>query len=171
MHRVTLLFLVAGIAGCPGLGQVAFDVNSQGQSTVPGAGPAGGVLNVFPSFGNFNFSQNQTFQNNNTDKSHVDSAHLSKLTLKVVSPASANLGFLNTVEFDISAPNLPTVRIAEASIPANVASVDLSLDAVDIGPYVKADSFSLTTKATGHQPSSDTTLEADLTIHVVANVL
>ena len=171
----TLALLVAlCCAGCPGLGQVAFDVDSSGQSTVQGS-PLGGVLPKPPAFGNFgdlSFNQSQDFANQNTNKDHIDSARVSKLTLKVTSPANGSLSFLSSIEFDIQAPNLPLVRIAEAaSIPAGASSVELTLDNVDIAPYAKADSFSITTKGTGTQPSQDTTIEADLTLHIVANVL
>ena len=168
--RRSILLLSLALAGCPGLGQVGFDVDSQGQSTVPGS-PAGAFLSVFPSFGAFNFSQNQTFQNNNTDKGHVAEAHLTRLHLKVVSPTTQALDFIQTIEFDIGAQGLPTVRIAEATIPSGVGSVDLTLDNQDLAAYVKADQFSITTKGTGHQPSANTDLEADLTLHIVANVL
>jgi hypothetical protein len=173
MRRLTLVFLMLGTAGCPGLGQVGFSVDSQGQSTFQG-NPAGGLLTVFPafgSFGNLSFNQNQTFQNNNTNKDHVAEARLTKLTLKIVSPTGATLDFLSTVEFDIGAQGLPTIRIAEATIPASATTVDLTLDPQDIAPYVKADTFSITTKGTGHQPATNTTVEADLSIHIVANVL
>jgi hypothetical protein len=173
MRRLTLVLLLLGTAGCPGLGQVAFSVDSQGQSTFQG-NPAGGFLSVFPAFGGFGnltFKQNQSFQNNNTNKDHVAEARLTKLTLKIVTPTNATLNFLSTVEFDIGAPGLPTIRIAEATIPANVATIDLTLDPQDIAPYAKADTFSITTQGTGHQPTTDTTVEADLSIRIVANVL
>ena len=172
MRKLAIVFVLLS-AGCPGLGQVGFTIDSKGTSTIQG-NPTGGVLNVFPAFGGFgsqSFSQNQTFQNNNTNKDHVSSAHMTKLTLKVVSPSGGTLSFLSTVEFDIGATGLPTVRIAEANIPANATTVDLTLDAQDIAPYVKADAFSITTKATGQQPTTTTTLEADLSMYIVANVL
>src|SRR5216684_3557461 len=130
MRRLIFPFLMLGTAGCPGLGQVAFSVDSQGQSTFQG-NPAGGFLSVFPAFGGFGsltFKQNQSFQNNNTNKDHVAEARLTRLTLKIVSPTGATLNFLSTVEFDIGAQGLPTIRIAEANIPANATTVDLTLD-------------------------------------------
>lgn len=173
MHRATLL-LVLLAAGCPGLGQVAFDVSSSGQSQVQGS-PTGGLLPQPPTFGNFGdltFSQSQDFSNNNTNKDHIDSARVSKLTLKVVSPSGATLSFLSSIEFDIQAPNLPQVKIAEAtSIPAGATSIELTLPDQEIAPYAKANSFSITTKGTGTQPPQNTTIEADLTLHIVANVL
>ena len=105
----------------------------------------------------------------NTNKDHIDSARVSRLTVKVVGPSDANLSFISTLELDIQAPNLPLVRIAEiASIPAGATSVDLQIDDQEIAPYAKADSFS---KGSATQPPKDTTLEADLALHIVANVL
>src|SRR5437867_12532154 len=101
-------------AGCPGLGQVGFDIDTNGSSTVQG-NPAAGVFNVFPGFGglgNLDFSQKEQFQNNNTRKDHVVEARLSKLTLKVVTPVGDPLSFISTIEFHVSANGLPDVRIA-----------------------------------------------------------
>jgi hypothetical protein len=101
MRKLALLIALC-TAGCPGLGQVAFDVQSSGSSTVQGSALGG------------------AFSNNNTNKDHLSSARVSRLT---------------------------------------------------IAPYAKADSFSITTKGTGTQPPQNTTVEADLSLHIVANVL
>lgn len=167
----SLLPLLLLCAGCPGLGQVGFDIDTNGQSQIAG-NPLGAAFNVFPGFanlGNLDFSQNAAFQNNNTRKDHIAEARLSKLTLKVVT--GDPLDFIQTIEFHLSAPGLPDVRIAEATISTPVSTVDLTLDNQDIASYVKADSFSITTQGTGHAPVHDTTIEADLTMHIVANVL
>jgi hypothetical protein len=98
-------------AGCPGLGQVGFDVNTNGSSTVAGS-PLGGVLSVFPAFagfGSIDFSQSQQFQNNDTRKDHVVEARLTRLTLKVTSPAGDPLSFIQTIAFKAGATGLPDV--------------------------------------------------------------
>ncbi|MCA1825320.1 MAG: hypothetical protein ABR567_06855 [Myxococcales bacterium] len=172
--RFPILASVMLLAGCPGLGQVGFDVDSTGRSTIQGSA-AGGLLPAFPGFtgfGSMSFSQDQTFSNNNTNKDHVSSCRTKKLTLKIVSPTGANLSFISAIEFHIQAPNLPDVKIAELSpIPAGATIVELNLDDVELAPYAKADSFSITTKGTASVPPQDTTIEADLTLHIVANVL
>jgi hypothetical protein len=169
-----ILLLIPLLVGCPGLGQVGFDVDSPGQSTVQGS-PAGGLLPAFPgfpAFGGMSFSQNEKFQNNNTNKDHVSSCRVSKLTLKIVTPTTQALSFIQKIEFFIEAPNLPKVRIAEAlSIPSGVSMVELTLDDHELAPYAKAESFSITTTGTASVPPKDTTIEADLTLHIVANVL
>ena len=173
MRKLALLAALFA-AGCPGLGQVAFDISSSGQSTVQGS-PLGGVLPAPPGFEGFtgsSFSQSQQFQNNNTNKDHISSCRVGKLTLKVVSPSGATLSFLSKIEFFIKTDALPEVRIAEAlAVPAGATSIELSLDDQQIAPYARSDSFSITTKAAGTQPSQNTTIEADLTLHIEANVL
>jgi len=171
-RSIPLLSLL--LAGCPGLGQVGFDVDSPGQSTVRGS-PAGGLLPTFPgfpAFGGMTFSQNQSFANNNTNKDHVSSCRVSKLTLKIVTPTTQALSFIQKIEFFIEAPNQQKIRIAEAlTIPFGVESIDLTIDDQELAPYAKADSFSITTTGTASVPPQDTTIEADLTLHIVANVL
>src|SRR5438477_8938372 len=157
--RKTALVLALACAGCSGL--IGFDVDTSGQSTIPGS-PAGGVLGGLPAFGGFSdlsFTQSTAFQNNNTSKDHITACHLTKLSLKVVSPTTANLSFLSTVDFFIEAPGLSKVHIAGISaIPQGAVTVDLTVDARDISDYAKADSFSISSTATGQQPSQNTTI-------------
>lgn len=169
MRLPAAIFLLC--AGCSGL--IAFDVDSSGQSTIPGS-PTGGLLPSLPGFSGFSdlsFSQSQQFQNNNTNKDHISECHLTKLTLKVVSPANANLGFLDQIDFFIQAPNLPQVHIAGLKPVPAAATADLTLDNVDVAAYAKSNSFSITTTASGHSPASNTTLQADLRLHVNASLL
>ena len=169
-----LLFALVMTAGCPGLGQVAFDVQSQGQSTIPGS-PVSGVLPSalgFNGLGPTQFSQSQDFANHNTNKDHITSCRVSRLTLKVTSPSGQTLSFLSKIEFFIQTSSLPAVRIAEAlSIPQGAMTIDLTIDDQEIAPYAKSDNFSITTKASGTSPQQNTVIEADLTLHIEANVL
>ena len=159
--------LIATI-GCSGL--INFDVDSAGQTTIPGS-LLPTALN-FAGFNNLSFSQSAQFSNNNTNKDHISSAHITQFSLKVVTPAGASLAFLNQVDFFIQAPNLPKIHIAGLNpVPAQTL-VSLTLDNVDIAAYAKSDNFSITTSVTGgHSPSSDTTIEADLRLHIDASVL
>ena len=169
MTRLASLVPALALVGCGTV--VSFDVSQKAQTTIPAGGPVAGVLGGF-GFQNLNFSQSSDFQNNNTSKDHVRECRLKQLTLKVVSPPGQDLHFLTKVEFFVEAPNLEKKRIASGtSFPSGVASVDLVPDDLDLAPYVRADSFSITTAATGTSPSQQTTLEADLTLNVHASVL
>ena len=166
------------LCGCSSL--LSFDVNSSGTATIQGS-PTGGLLaNALPGgfggFGNFNVSQSQDFRNQNTNKDHISECRVTKLTLKVLSPvppsAGADLSFLSSVDFFISAPNLLKIHIAgTTSLPVGRPTVDLALDNVDIAAYAKSDTFSITTDAKGHAPSTDTQIEADLTLNIHASLL
>lgn len=165
------------LCGCSSL--LSFDVDSSGTATIQGS-PTGGLLGnalgSFSGFSNFNVSQSQSFKNENTNKDHITECRVTKFTLKVTSPvapaAGADLSFLTAINFTISAPNLPDQHIAGSThFPAGQASVGLLLDDVDIARYCKSDSFSIKTDATGHAPSQDTQVEADLTLNIHASLL
>src|SRR3954467_4843741 len=102
-----LLALLSGLpTGCSSL--LSFDVDSSGTTTISG----GGLLSGLPGFSGFNnlsFSQSQQFANNNTNKDHISEARLTRLTLKVTSPAGADLSFLSKIDFFIEAPGQPKV--------------------------------------------------------------
>ena len=164
--------LVGLAAACsPSIG---IDIDASGTATVQGSA-LGSVLSLPGGFGGLtaiNLSQEAAFKNQNTDRDHITSCRVSKLALKVTSPDSQDLTFLSSISFSIAAPNLPKLRIAHLdAIPAGARSVNLSLDDAQLGAYCKADSFSITTDASGHAPPQDTTIEADLTLHVEANLL
>ena len=57
------------------------------------------------------------------------------------------------------------------SFPKGQTSIDLILDDVELAPYVKAESFTITTDAKGQSPAKSTGVEADLTLHISASVL
>jgi hypothetical protein len=163
----------AALCGC---GILSFDVNSKGTTTVQGSA-IGAVLPGLSSFGgfdNFDISQQAGFDNNDTRKDHITSTRLTKLTVKVVSPSGQDLSFFTSLKFTISAskPQLPAIEIAHReSFPAGATSVDLTIDDVDIAAYAKADNFAITTQASGHAPTQDTTIEADLSLNIHANPL
>ena len=177
MRRLGLLAALLLMSSCSSL--LSFDVDSTGTATIQ-HGPPGSVLlnNALPGFNgfdNFNVSQTQAFKNNNTNKDHISSCRLTKLQLTVTSPSASpgnDLSFLTSIKFYISAPNLPEQLIASSSaLPAGQSVVNLTLENVDIANYAKADSFSITTKATGHAPAQDTSVKADLTLNIHASLL
>ena len=71
-----------------------------------------------------------------------------------------------------TSPQLPAKEIAHLEwFPAGATSVKLILDDVDIADYAKADSFTITTQASGRSPNQDTTIEAGLTVNIHADPL
>ncbi len=138
------------LCGCSSL--LSFDVTSSGTATIQGA-PGGGLLgNALGRFGGF-------------DKFN--------LSLKPAPPAAgSDLSFLQQIDFFISAPGLAQIHIAGAkNLAVGQSTVELTLDKVDIAPYAKSDTFSITTVALGHAPGSDTMIEADITLNIHASLL
>ena len=170
MNRLAPAAAALALAGCGSL--LSFDVHQTATADIPAGGPLSGALGGFAGFNSLSFNQSSEFRNNNTSKDHISECRLKQLTLKVVNPTGADLSFLTKVEFFVQAPNLASRRIASGtSFPKGVASVDLIADNVDLAPYAKSDSFSITTSATGTSPSQNTTLQADLTLNVHASIL
>lgn len=160
------------LAACGSL--LNFDVDASGVAQIQGS-PLGGLIQLpaaFAGFTDINLSQTSQFKNQDTRKDHISSVRVTRLALTVTAPASQDLSFLSSVAFSIEAPGLPKKRIAHLdAFPAGAHTINLALDDLDIAAYAKADTFSITTDASGHQPPQDTSLRADLTLHIEANLL
>ncbi len=170
MKRLLPLMVVLGVVlsvGCSAL-PVTFDAHARGQTVVP-KGTAieqlvGGL--GFSQFTALDLSQSQEFKNNNVQKKHVSSASLKSLTLDIKAPEAQNFDFLESIGFYVEAPGQPRKRIATKQVSKGVRSIKCDVDDVDLGPYVRADSMTITTSVKGRRPNADTTVEARLTITV-----
>ena len=159
--------LALSLCGC---GLVQFDVPQEGDSQVQGCSGITCVLNTF-GFSNFltmNLSQTQEWQANAAQKDKISSAKLTSLTLDVTKPAGGDMSFLKTLNFYISAQNLPKILVADGStFPPGVSHIELNMHPeAELAPYVKADTFSLTTDVTGSQPAQDETIHAKVIVHI-----
>jgi hypothetical protein len=123
-----------------------------------------------PGLQNVNASNLQGFPSNQTAKDHIQSARAKKITIKVTSPTTQDLFFLSSLAFSISATGLPDKQFAHLAPFPHAPSADLTLDDVDLAPYLKADSFSISTTASGTPPPQDTVVEADLVLGIEASV-
>ncbi|MGC4120900.1 MAG: hypothetical protein QM765_41250 [Myxococcales bacterium] len=172
MKTVLLGFAVLSLSSCGGL--IAFDVSQQGEATIPGSTLLGQVLGGIPGMQgltSFDVSQSQEFENHNAEKGMVKSAKLSSLTLKITAPSDADFSFLDSIEFWAEADGTSTrvahkSGIASLGLKAPNPTLTLELDDVDLVAFIKADSMSITSKASGRQPSKDTTLQATAVFHV-----
>ncbi len=172
MKNLQLGLALLSLTSCGDL--ISFDVAQQAEATIPGATLLGQLLAGIPAmqgFTSFDLSQSQEFESHDAQKDMVKSARLSSLTLKITAPSDADFGFLDSIEFWAEAGG-QRVRVAHKSGIASLGlsapnpTLDLDLDDVDLATFLKADSMSVTTKATGRQPSSDATLQATATFHV-----
>jgi len=155
-------------------GLTEFGVTQQGQATIPGASLLGQLLGDLPAmqgFTSFDVSQSQEFKNQNAEKGLVQSARLSSLEIQITAPDDADFGFLDSLEFWAEA-NGDKVRVAHASGIASLGlsapnpTLTLEVDDVELAPFVKAETMSLTSKVSGRQPTKTTTLKATAVFRV-----
>ena len=167
--RRALLGLAALCACTPTL---AFDVDTAGTAVVPGS-PIPAVVNLPPNlggFGNLDLTTQTGFYGAQS-KDRITNARVERFTLRVLSPATQDLAFFTTVAFFIEAPGSPRVQFAHLQPVPAAAATDLTLDGgLDLTPYAKAPSITITASATGTAPKQDTRIEAAVTFRIDAAI-
>lgn len=171
MHRIAQLALpLLVLSGC---GPIPFTAKTTGETTIAGS-QLGALISVFPQVGGFtsiDFDQNQDFKNNDANRDKVKTMRLTAFTIRVISPASQDFSFLDTLSFSLRAGDNETkvagkTNISSLSIPTPNATLTLDLEDVDIASYVRASEVSIISAGTGRQPPQDTRLQADLSFAV-----
>lgn len=158
------------LAGC---GPIPFKATVQGETTVTGSS-LGSLLTLFPQVGGFtnlDFDQNQDFQNNDASRAHVKTMKVTKFELKIISPATQDYSFLDTLRFSLHAADESTevaskTGIASLDIPTPNATLLLDLDDVDVASYVRAAEVTISSSGTGRQPPQDTRIAATIDFEV-----
>ncbi|MBC6610413.1 hypothetical protein H8B15_05745 [Hymenobacter sp. BT507] len=115
-----------------------------------------------------------TFKNNNTRADLVKDVSLNKLALTIADPNSENFDFLRSIEIYISTGNgSDQILLASLSnIPTGVQSITLTPTKAKLDSYIKAESYTLTTKATiAKAITRDITIRADSRFKVTADPL
>lgn len=157
------------LAGC----NISFDVPVESETTVRGGGLFAGLLgNAFGDFANLDLSSSQEFRNQGVGKNDVKSVQLTELTLSIVEPASGNFDFISRISFFVEAEGLEKKRVAVADpVAKGLTRIELSLDDVELAPYITAPSMSLTTDANARAPEQDTKIQAKAVFSVVPKIL
>jgi hypothetical protein len=168
MRRLIATALVSVFWGCNPT--INFDVTNSSSTQIPGAPVSIPLTNASYTTAPIDIAQANGFDSAQTAKDRIQSAHAKKLTLSVTAPSGANLSFLNSIAVQIAAQGLNPVQVAHLSPVPAAASADLVLDDVDLAPYLKASSFTLTTTVSGTTPTKNTTVQGDLTVNVEASV-
>lgn len=167
---LTAVLVVA--ATCGGLDNVL--VHAEAQTKVPAGGPLDpllGQIDFLGDFTSFDISDTQEFQNKGYTRDQIDSVHLNTFTLKATDPQDANFDFLDKISFFAESDGLPRVEIARLDpVPEGAAELDLEVLDVDLVDYATAESMSITTEASGHLPSEETTIDAKVELDVDVNV-
>lgn len=161
------LLVSAAILFCTACGPLPFTTTIKGEAVVQGS-PLGQFFNVFPplsGFSNLDFDQNQDFKNNDANRAAVKTMKVTSFDLRIVSPASQDFSFMQTLEFDVKAGDKEQKVAGKTGIDmlglmAPNPTLKLDVVDVDLSEFIHAANFSIITRGTGHQPPEDTRLEA-----------
>jgi hypothetical protein len=125
----------------------------------------------FGDFTDLDISSRAAITNQGVEPGDISDVYFERLTLSVTDPAGADLAFIDSLEFYVSADGLPTILVASRyNFPAGQGSVEMVLEDVDIVDYVVADSMDITTEVTGSRPNADTTVLGEFALKVGATV-
>ena len=151
---------------------IDFEVPIEGEATIAGGGLVPGLLGSIGlgDLATLDLSNTQEFENNDVRKEQVVSTRLQRLSLTIVS-GDPDFNFLDSLSFSVQAPDLAKQRVASKLVPNDVVAFDLDRDDIDIAPYVRADSISLTSDINGSQPATDTRIKIQLVFAVKAEVI
>jgi hypothetical protein len=174
MKRVLLLtslFALLITVGCKKIDQLlTFYIEDTQNIKVAASFPVG-IANLTPV--TVPTQSKQTFANNNTRADLVKDVSLNKLTLTIADPNTENFDFLRKIEIYISTNSNDQILLASLSdIPKGVQTITLKPTGAKLDSYIKADSYTLTTKADiAKLISRDITIRSDSRFKVTADPL
>lgn len=145
-----------------------FTVVSSSQANIEG-NPLGIdlVSLVFPELATFDITQSKELQNQGVEPEDLESVQITQFTLKVVSPDSVDLSFMDSIRFLAEADGLPQVEIAYyGDIAPGTREIQLTLPEVELVEYVVSDSMAIITEVEARPPSEDTILDAEVLFDV-----
>ena len=174
MHA-PLLFLAWVSLGLIACAPASFDTELKGETTVP-AGPPGNstVLNAFPaiaSFAGLDFNQSQDFKNQGITKEEVSSVQARSVELRLLGPADADFGFLDTLEFfakagDQEARFARKQDISRLGLQAPNPVLEMDVEDEELQPFVAAPSMSIIVRGKGRMPEQEVRVQAVVSLNV-----
>jgi hypothetical protein len=150
------------MAGC---GLIKFDVDQNiPEQTIPGS-PLGAVLPAML------FSVPLQVDIDSGLKAHgagaASGAYVKTVTLTITAPPGETFSFLDSISLSIAAPGQQEVEIAAlSSVPAAPTITLAPTGRVNLLPYIKGGSATITTRATGRVPTQDLKFNGKVTITV-----
>jgi hypothetical protein len=160
--------LLLGSAGCEG----AFahvQISGELAATVPAATEEEQVVTElgFGSFGTFELADPDDPDAEGVKSDDIVSVELLDFTLETLTPAGADMSFLEKVDVFVVADGLEPLLIASMdAFGKGITSVPLELRATEIGDYVVADDMQLDADVWGRRPDEKTKLNALYTLRI-----
>jgi hypothetical protein len=163
MRSLRLAACLVAVAAC---GLIKFDVEQPiPEQMVPGS-PLGAALPVAGLF-----SVPLQVDIDGSVKSHgagaASGAYLKTVTLSITAPAGETFAFLDRVSLSIAGPGQPDKEIATLSpVPAQGTITLAPAARVNLLPYIKAGTATITAKAGGHLPAKDVKFDGKVVITI-----
>jgi hypothetical protein len=168
---ILLPFALLFFFSCEKLGQLlTFEISNSEDIKIP----ASGLIDVpFISPVPVTMNSQESFKNNNTTASLVKDVRLSKLTLTISDPATANFDFLKSIKIYIGTDGSDKVLLAsQDNIPTGVSTIELISGNAQLDKYIKASSYTLYTEvALRSSVAQELTVRADSKFRVTADPL
>ncbi|MBX7114972.1 MAG: hypothetical protein K1X64_11650 [Myxococcaceae bacterium] len=171
MLRNVCFSLVFSLCACGG---PSYRSELQADAVVPGSA-SGGLLPMCPPFGGFlrlDFDNNAQLRGAGRKKSEVRHAFVESASLKIVSPAEQDFGFIDKVQLVASAANAQVTlarkdQVADAALAAPYPTLTLPLEPqIDLGAMVAAPQLDMVVRCEGRVPPADTRLEAKVVLRL-----
>ena len=114
-----------------------------------------------------------SFRNNNTRADLVKDVSLNKLALTITDPSGQNFDFLQKIEIFIGTNANDQIRLAYLDqVPRGVTSIELISTNAKLDAYLKAPTYTLTTKVqTSQALAREVTIRSDSRFKVTADPL
>jgi hypothetical protein len=169
-RHYTVALLVLAATGCTAN---LFHTEVKGETTLQG-NPVEGVLNTFPTIGNFtslDFNENQEFKNQQIGKDQVSSVKVDSVKLKILSPIDQDFAFLDSLQFFAKSADEETLiaeknGISELGLVAPNPVLLLDVKDVELKKHIAAPTMSIIVRGRGRNPPKDTRLEATVGLRV-----
>lgn len=171
LFYIPLLFLLVAV-GCEKIDKLlTFYIEDSQNIKVSGGFPLGQLVPLTPL--TVPTRSDEKFSNEGTRADLVKNVSLNRLTLTITDPSSENFDFLRRIEIYISTDSNDQILLASLpQVPQGVKTITLNPSNAVLDKYIKAKSYTLTTKAEIGKPiSSDITLRCDTRFKVTADPL
>ena len=164
------LFLL--FTGCKKIQQLlTFYIEDSQNIRIPASPPLATLVSLTPL--TVSTKSEESFKNNNTRADMVKDVSLNKLTLTITDPSGQNFDFLQKIELYVSTNANDQIRLAYLDqVPRGVSSIELISTGAKLDSYLKASSYTLTTKVQTNQAlARDVTVRSDSRFKVTADPL
>lgn len=150
-----------------------FEITLKEQTVIAGGGLVTDLLGEvgFTGLNEFNIEDNQEFQNKDIPKNNIEWTRVRDLDLTVIDPDSNTFAFVDSILFFIDSPNHEKAALASSGEVADtLQTINFNLENLDIAPYLKDESMSITTQFFGQQPRENTTVEIEMKLEIEAKL-